>query len=124
MTTKKAVQTELGADEYKVLAYVAKRKGLTIEEAVRQALLEWTMSGVDLRQDPLFRLKPVRFREKVGSSEIDRFLYYARRKGDMLVLKKSRRTLASVRQKIRTRGIGREDVASEVQRVRGRHAKP
>ncbi len=28
--------------------------------------------------DPLFRLKPVKFREKIHSSEIDRFLYHTR----------------------------------------------
>lgn len=31
-----------------------------------------------LKRDPLFRLKPVKFREKVRSSEIDRFLYRAK----------------------------------------------
>lgn len=29
-------------------------------------------------KDPLFRLKPVKFREKIRSSEIDRFLYHAK----------------------------------------------
>ncbi len=78
MAAKKVVQTELGEDEYRVLSSVAKREGLTIKEAARRALLEWSMSGVDLRQDPLFRLKPVKFREKIRSSEIDRFLYHAK----------------------------------------------
>ncbi len=78
MAAKKVVQTELGEDEYEVLSTVAKREGLTIKEAARRALLEWSMSGVDLKDDPLFRLKPVKFREKIRSSEIDRFLYHAK----------------------------------------------
>ncbi len=78
MAAKKVVQTELGEDEYQVLSSVAKREGLTIKEAARRALLEWSISGVDLKQDPLFRLKPVKFREKIRSSEIDRFLYHAK----------------------------------------------
>jgi hypothetical protein len=78
LAAKKVVQTELGEDEYEVLSTVAKREGLTIKEAARRALLEWSMSGVDLKDDPLFRLKPVKFREKIRSSEIDRFLYHAK----------------------------------------------
>ena len=72
------VQTELGEREYDLLAEVAKKEGLTIKEAARQALLDWSVSGMDLKNDPLFRLKPVRFRQKIKSSEIDRFLYHAK----------------------------------------------
>jgi len=78
MAAKKVVQTELGEDEYEVLSAIAKREGLTIKEAARKAILEWSMSGIDLKQDPLFLLKPIRFREKIRSSEIDRFLYHAK----------------------------------------------
>lgn len=78
MAARKVVQTELGEDEYEALSAVAKREGLTIKEAARRALLEWSMSGLDLKEDPLFRLKPIKFREKVRSSEIDRFLYHAK----------------------------------------------
>ncbi len=72
------VQTELGEDEYEVLSTVAKREGLTIKEAARRALLEWSVSGLDLKEDSIFRLKPVKFREKIKASEIDRFLYHAK----------------------------------------------
>jgi hypothetical protein len=48
---------------------------LKIKEAARKTLSEWSVSELDLRQDPLFRLKPVRFRKKVLVSEIDRLLY-------------------------------------------------
>ncbi len=72
------VQTELREDEYELLATVAKREGISLKEAARRALLEWSMTGMDLAQDPLFRLKPVKFKEKIPASEIDRFLYHAK----------------------------------------------
>jgi hypothetical protein len=78
LATKKVVQTELGEREYDLLSEVAKKEGLTIKEAARRALLEWSVSGLDLKNDPLFRLKPVRFKQKIESSEIDRFLYHAK----------------------------------------------
>ncbi|HLE64600.1 MAG TPA: hypothetical protein VI816_00570 [Candidatus Bathyarchaeia archaeon] len=78
MAAKKVVQTELGEDEYEILSTVAKREKLTIKEAARRALLEWSMSALDLKEDPLFRLRPVKFRQKVRASEIDRFLYHAK----------------------------------------------
>jgi hypothetical protein len=78
MAAKKVVQTELGEEEYEALSSVAKKEGLTIKEAARRALLEWSISGLDLKQDPLFRLKPIKFRERIRSSEIDLFLYHAK----------------------------------------------
>ena len=78
MTTKKVVQTELGEKEYDLLSDVAKKKGLTIKEAARRAHLDWSTSRMDLKNDPLFRLKPVRFKQKIDSSEMDRFLYDAK----------------------------------------------
>ncbi len=72
------VQTELGEQEYDLLSEVAKKEGLTIKEAARRALLDWSLSGIDLKNDPLFRLKPVRFKQKIKSSEVDRFLYHAK----------------------------------------------
>ncbi len=78
MASRKVVQTELGQEEYEVLSAVAKREGLTIKEAARRALLEWSVSGLDLKEDSIFRLKPVKFREKTKASEIDRFLYHVK----------------------------------------------
>ncbi len=78
VATKKVVQTELGEREYDLLSDVAKREGLTIKEAARRALLEWSMSGLELKDDPLFRLKPVKFKQKIKSSQIDQFLYHAK----------------------------------------------
>ncbi len=78
LASKKVVQTELGQEEYEVLSAVAKREGLTIKEAARRALLEWSVLGLDLKEDSIFQLKPVKFREKIKTSEIDRFLYHAK----------------------------------------------
>ncbi len=78
MVTKKVVQTELGEREYDLLSHVAEKEGLTIKEAARRALIEWSMSAMELKEDSLFKLNPVRFKEKIKSSEIDRFLYHAK----------------------------------------------
>ncbi len=78
LATKKVVQTELGEREYDLLSDVAEKEGLTIKEAARRALVEWSMSGMELKDDPLFKLRPVRFKKKIRSSDIDRFLYHAK----------------------------------------------
>ncbi len=78
MVSKNMVQTELGEDEYEVLSTIARREGITIKEAARRTILEWSMTGLDISRDPLFRLKPVKFREKIPASDIDRFLYHAK----------------------------------------------
>jgi hypothetical protein len=72
---KKVVQTELGASDYEALQSLAKRKNMTIKEAAREALRLWTTSATDLTEDPLFKLKPVEFKVRVRSNEIDSFLY-------------------------------------------------
>lgn len=76
MASKKVVQTELTEKEYELLASVAKNDGLTIKEAARKALLEWSLSGIDLKNDPFFKLKPVASKVRIKDNrEIDRFLY-------------------------------------------------
>jgi hypothetical protein len=72
---KKVVQTELDPSDYKVLQTVARKKHLTIKEAAREALRSWNASNADLSEDSLFQLKPVPFKLKVRSSEIETFLY-------------------------------------------------
>lgn len=44
-------------------------------ESPRSAPADRSMPSLDLREDPLYQLKPVRFRAKVRVSEIDRLLY-------------------------------------------------
>jgi len=72
---KKVVQTELELSEYETLVTVAKSKDMTLKEAAKEALRSWAASSIDLTKDPLFRLKPVRFRVKVRADEIEAFLY-------------------------------------------------
>jgi hypothetical protein len=72
---KKVVQTELEAGEYETLLSLARRKNMTIKEAAREALRYWAASTTDLTEDPLFRLKPIEFKVKVRSNEIEAFLY-------------------------------------------------
>jgi len=49
-----------------ILGHVGRTKIVTAAEFIRTL------------KDPLFRLKPVKFREKIRSAEIDRFLYHAK----------------------------------------------
>lgn len=76
---KKVVQTELELDDYETLLSLAKSKRMTIKEATREALRSWTAEATDLANDPLFRLKPVEFKIKVRSDEIEAFLYKKRK---------------------------------------------
>jgi hypothetical protein len=72
---KKVVQTELELSDYETLLSVARSRSMTLKEAAKEALRSWTASSTDLNKDPLFRLKPVKFKVKVRSDEIEAFLY-------------------------------------------------
>ena len=72
---KKVVQTELEQSDYDTLLSIARSKKLTIKEATREALRWWSASVSDLSTDPLFKLKPVEFKIRVRSDEIEAFLY-------------------------------------------------
>ena len=72
---RKVVQTELEPSDYEALLSLAKSKNMTIKEAAREALRLWIASVADLSEDPLFKLKPVEFKVKVRSDEIESFLY-------------------------------------------------
>ena len=71
----KVVQTELEPSDYEILLSLAKSKNMTIKEAAREALRLWSASVSDLSEDPLFRLKPVEFKVRIKSDEIEAFLY-------------------------------------------------
>ena len=72
---KRVVQTELEPTDYEALVSLAQKKNLTIKEAAREALRWWNASNADLAEDPLFKLRPGKFRSRVRSDEIDAFLY-------------------------------------------------
>ncbi len=46
---QKVVQTVLNAEEHSALVKLAKKKGLTVKQALREAALRWTKeeSGID-----------------------------------------------------------------------------
>jgi hypothetical protein len=75
---RKVVQTELEPSDYETLLSLAKSKNMTIKEAAREALRLWSASVSNLSEDPLFKLKPVEFKVKVKSDEIEAFLYKRR----------------------------------------------
>jgi hypothetical protein len=75
MTETKVVQTELSLPEYEALKKVLERNGLTLKDAIRDAILQWTSENYPLDDDSFFQLKPVKFKIKVKSEEIDHFLY-------------------------------------------------
>jgi AbrB family looped-hinge helix DNA binding protein len=71
---------------------------------------------------------PGLIREKLGLKSGSRLLVFG--EGDTIILKKvgwtpssTKETLTSIRRKIRSLGITREDVSREVRAVRARHAK-
>lgn len=72
---KKVVQTELESDDYERFLEIAKRSNMSIKDVVREALQSWTASAINLDEYPLFKLKPVEFKVKVRSDEIEAFLY-------------------------------------------------
>jgi hypothetical protein len=85
----KVAQTELQPEEYEALQAAARKSGLSIKEALRQAALRWATeeSGIDPR-DPIFdiplgRRKPLQVRLKgealrrarKASEEVDESVY-------------------------------------------------
>jgi hypothetical protein len=74
----KVAQTELDRKEYLALARTAKKNHLSINEALRQAALEWIRerSGIN-PNDHVFRLKPVDWGKGTenASEEVDETVY-------------------------------------------------
>ena len=67
---RKVAQTELDPVEYETLVVAARKSGLTLKEALRQAAIRWATeeSGIDPK-DPIFdislgRKKPLELRLK------------------------------------------------------------
>lgn len=78
---RKVVQTEVDETLYEFVLKTAKAKGLTLKEAVREALRTWASQEGDLSWDPLFDLsKTFRSGRKVDSSRVDEVLYGRRKR--------------------------------------------
>lgn len=75
---RKVAQTELEAGEYSTLAATARKKGLTIKEALREAAVRWTReeSGINPK-DPIFHAKPRDWGKGTenASTDIDEAVY-------------------------------------------------
>jgi hypothetical protein len=71
----KVLQTEVSEDTYEGFLLTARRKKLTLKEALQQAVLLWTAQNYPVEEDPFLKLKPVRFKVAVSAEEIDRTLY-------------------------------------------------
>jgi len=74
-TSMKVLQTEVSEDTYEGFLLTARRKKLTLKEALQQAVLLWTAQNYPVEEDPFLKLKPVRFKVAVSAEEIDRTLY-------------------------------------------------
>jgi hypothetical protein len=75
---RRVVQIELEPAEYSALAAIAKRKGLMIKEALREAALRWTReeSGIN-PNDPIFHVKARDWGKGTenASKQVDETLY-------------------------------------------------
>ena len=75
MAGKKIVQTELEMREYEAFRRVVEKKGLTIKQGLREAIQQWIATQIPLKEDPLFKVKPVKTGVETDSSDLDRALY-------------------------------------------------
>jgi len=73
---EKVVQTTLTGEEYERLKEATRKTGKSIKEAVREAILTWSeeKSGIH-GDDPIFKLKPVSYRDERASERVDEILY-------------------------------------------------
>jgi hypothetical protein len=75
-TDVKRVQTELPPKEYETFYKVLKQEGLTVKEAAKQALEEWTAERIRFDpKDPLFDFSKTIEIGKGSSRKIDRVVY-------------------------------------------------
>ena len=75
MVKGKVVQTELEKREYELLQKIVEKKGTTIKSGLREAIQQWISTQIPVKEDPLFKLKPVKTGVKTDSSQLDKLLY-------------------------------------------------
>ncbi|MCL4518603.1 MAG: hypothetical protein M1587_05325 [Thaumarchaeota archaeon] len=73
---KRIVQTILEESEYEEFRKTSKRAGKTLRRAAREAIMKWTEeeSGIST-EDPIFKLKPVSYKDEKASERHDTILY-------------------------------------------------
>src|SRR5207245_6479285 len=83
MPTKKVIQTEVDPVVYPFVLKTAEAKGLTLNEAARQALTEWAAREGDLSWDPLFYLsKTFTASHRTDASKVNEFVQRRRNRGN------------------------------------------
>ena len=77
--SKKIVQTVLEDSEYEEFRRASERSKKTIRQAAREAIQKWTeeASGISA-DDPIFKLKPVHYKNRKVAEEHDVVLYHGR----------------------------------------------
>lgn len=81
MRAKKVIQTEVDPAVYSFVLKTAESKGLTLKEAVRQAVSDWAAREGDLSWDPLFDMsKTFRAEKRTDASKVDEALYRRRKR--------------------------------------------
>jgi hypothetical protein len=73
---KKVVQTVLDEEEYNALREASSKSGVSIREAVKEAIANWSeeRSGIDAN-DPIFSIKAVPFGDRHAAERHDGVLY-------------------------------------------------
>jgi len=72
---KEVIQTELGNEEYQLLKEALKKRGISINEGVREAVHQWLGTQIPIAEDPLFKVKPLETGHETDSGELDNKLY-------------------------------------------------
>lgn len=74
--TKKVVQTEIPLSMYEEFREIAKKEKKKIKEAAREAISEYITGKTKFNaKDPFFTLKPVAYKDRRASENIDNILY-------------------------------------------------
>ena len=79
MKNVKVVQTNLRASEYVEFKNLAKHFGLSIKDALKNAVELWMREKAHPEEDPLFKLKPVYYGDDRVSERVDEILYGLKR---------------------------------------------
>jgi len=72
---EKVVQTEVPEQEYRLLKEAVIKRKLSIKEGLREAIRQWIETQIPIREDPLFKIEPVRTGVKTDSANLDKQLY-------------------------------------------------
>ena len=69
---ERTVKVTLTEHEHRQLTAIARRKNMTLSEAVHEAVKDWIMAQSKFQNDPLFMIKPVDSGIDADSSSLDK----------------------------------------------------